>query len=276
MRRAPMLKRLFSARRESEPVAHVPPGRRLYAIGDIHGRLDLLDAALAKIADDDAARGSAQTTVIVLGDLVDRGPDSVGVVERLRRLAESGTDIRLLLGNHEEVFLLALGGDLRAVRLFCRIGGRETLLSYGVSATEYEALSYEEVAERLAALVPPAHRDFLAAFEQLIVVGDYAFAHAGVRPGVPFADQTSEDLRWIREPFLEHRGVLEKVVVHGHTIRDQPEFRRHRIGIDTGAYASGRLTVLGLEAGERWIIESADGNSACHSPAPRVSVASRQ
>lgn len=271
-----MLKRLFSSRRESEPVAHVPTGRRLYAIGDLHGRLDLLDLALEKIAVDDATRGAAQTTVIFLGDLVDRGPDSAGVVDRLLRLAGSGADVRFLLGNHEEVFLLALAGDLRAVRLFCRIGGRETLLSYGLDAAEYEALGYEEVMERLAALVPAEHRDFLSAFEELIVVGDYAFAHAGVRPGVPFAKQSAEDLRWIREPFLGHRDALEKVVVHGHTIRDQVEFRHHRIGIDTGGYASGRLSVLGLEAAERWIIECSDGNSTCHPAPAAVSVAPRQ
>lgn len=249
-----MLRRFLPARRDSEPVAAVPPGRRVYAVGDIHGRLDLLDAALARIADDDAARAPMRTELIFLGDLVDRGPDSAGVVERLRRLAAERAGTRFLLGNHEEVFLLALTGDERAVRLFCRIGGRETLISYGVSPEEYERLSYAEVAERLTALVPSAHREFLADCEQLVIVGDYAFSHAGVRPGVPLAEQRSEDLRWIREPFLDHRGALEKVVVHGHTIREDVEFRRHRIGIDTGAYATGRLTVLGLEGDERWIV----------------------
>lgn len=250
-----MLRRFLPARRGSEPVAAVPPGQRVYAIGDIHGRLDLLDAALARIAADDAARAPAETSLIFLGDLVDRGPDSAGVVERLRRLAAERANTRFLLGNHEEVFLLSLAGDPRALRLFCRIGGRETLLSYGVAPDDYERLSYEEVAERLTALVPSSHRAFLDGFEQLVVVGDYAFAHAGVRPGVPFADQKVEDLRWIREPFLDHRGALEKVVVHGHTIREEVEFRRHRIGIDTGAYATGRLTVLGLEGEMRWIVD---------------------
>ena len=251
-----MLRRFLPARRDSEPLAAVPAGRRVYAIGDIHGRLDLLDAALARIAADDAARASAETELIFLGDLVDRGPDSAGVVERLRRLSAEEPRARFLLGNHEEVFLLALTGDVRATRLFCRIGGRETLVSYGVSPEEYERLSYEEVAERLAALVPSAHREFLGGFEHLVVLGGYAFSHAGVRPGVPLADQREEDLRWIREPFLDHRGMLEKVVVHGHTIREDVEFRRHRIGIDTGAYATGRLTVLALEGAERWIVES--------------------
>jgi serine/threonine protein phosphatase 1 len=250
-----MLRRFLPARRDSEPAAALPPGRRIYAVGDIHGRLDLLEAALARIAADDAARPTAQTELIFLGDLVDRGPDSAGVVERLRRLATERPGVRFLLGNHEEVFLLALGGDERAVRLFCRIGGRETIISYGVSPEDYERLSYEEVLERLAALVPTSHREFLNGFEQLVVAGDYAFSHAGVRPGVPFSEQRSEDLRWIREPFLDHRGALEKVVVHGHTIREEVEFRRHRIGIDTGAYATGRLTVLGLEGEQRWIVD---------------------
>ena len=251
-----MLRRFLPARRDSEPLAAVPAGRRVYAVGDIHGRLDLLDAAFARVAADDAARAPAETMLIFLGDLVDRGPDSAGVIERLRRLAAERAGLRFLLGNHEEVFLLALTGDVRATRLFCRIGGRETLLSYGVAPDEYERLSYEEVAERLAALVPPSHREFLGGFEHLVVVGDYAFSHAGVRPGVPLAEQREEDLRWIREPFLDHRGALEKVVVHGHTIREEVEFRRHRIGIDTGAYATGRLTVLALEGAERWIVDS--------------------
>jgi len=249
-----MLNRLLSARRERRARAAVPPGRRVYAVGDIHGRADLLEAALDRIAADDRAGGEAQTTLVFLGDLVDRGPDSAGVVERLRRLADEGGDARFLLGNHEEVFLHALAGEAQAVRLFCRIGGRETLISYGMDAAEYERADYGEIAEALARLVPPEHRDFLAGFEQLVEVGDYVFAHAGVRPGVPLHGQRGEDLRWIREPFLRHRGALEKVVVHGHTIGEEAEFHPHRIGIDTGAYATGRLTVLALEGEERRIL----------------------
>lgn len=251
-----MFRRLFSFSGATERPPVIPPGRRVYAVGDIHGRLDLLDAALAGIVADDAGRAPAETTLIFLGDLVDRGPASAGVIERLRTLASYGGDVRFLLGNHEEVFLLALDGDVQAVRLFCRIGGHETLMSYGVSDDAFEGLDYPEVADRLQALVPPAHRDFLASFEALIEIGDYAFVHAGVRPGIPFAEQTPEDLRWIREPFLDHRGMLEKVVVHGHTISTEVEFRPNRIGIDTGAYRTGRLTALGLEGEDRWIVGS--------------------
>lgn len=251
-----MLKRLLS-RRTPDIDAQVPPGRRLYAVGDIHGRRDLLDDLLARIAADDGSRAPAATTLIFLGDLVDRGPDSAGVVERLRQLGEAeDIDARFLMGNHDEVFLLALGGDLEATRLFCRIGGRATTLSYGVDPAEYEAFDHSEVSDRLRALVPPAHRDFVAGFEDLIVLGDYAFAHAGIRPSVPLDAQRTEDLRWIREPFLKHRGALEKVVVHGHTIAPDVTFLPHRIGIDTGAFQTDRLTALGLEGAERWLLQT--------------------
>ena len=251
-----MIKRFFPSRRELPARATISDGRRVYAIGDIHGRLDLLDDLLARIDADDTSRGKAETTLIFLGDLVDRGYDSAGVVERLRRLAETRPRTRFLLGNHEEVFLLAIAGDDRATELFRRIGGRETALSYGISAEDCEELTCAEISEHLQALVPSAHRDFLGAFEDLILIGDYAFAHAGVRPGVPLDSQRLEDLRWIREPFLDHRGVLEKVIVHGHSIRADVEIADHRIGIDTGAYLTGRLSALGLEGAERWVLQT--------------------
>ncbi len=251
-----MFKHLFSRRETSPARTELPEGHRVYAIGDIHGRLDLLDDLIARIDADDSARGDTETTLIFLGDLVDRGPDSAGVVERLRHLASERPGARFLLGNHEEVFLLTIAGDERAARLFCRIGGRETAISYGIAPDVYEQLSYVEIADRLQALVPTSHRDFLGAFEDLIVLGDYAFAHAGVRPGTLLESQTTEDLRWIREPFLDHRGALEKTVVHGHTIRAEVEMLPHRIGIDTGGYASGTLTALGLEGEERWLVQT--------------------
>ena len=252
-----MLQRFFSRRRATaDSRATVPAGRRIYAIGDIHGRIDLLDELLARIEADDAARPPAETTLIFLGDLIDRGPASAAVVERLLTLVERRPETRFLLGNHEEVFIEALTGDEGVVRTFCRIGGRETVLSYGVVAAEYETLDYAAVGERLRALVPAAHRAFLAAFEDLIVIGDYAFVHAGVRPGMPLDQQSTEDLRWIRSPFLSYRGKLDKVVVHGHTISAEVEMLPHRIGIDTGAYASGRLSALGLEAADRWVLQT--------------------
>lgn len=235
----------------------VPEGVRVYAVGDIHGRLDLLDDLLARIGNDDARRGPAETSIIFLGDLVDRGPDSAGVVERLRLLAESGRQVRFLAGNHEEVFLDAINGDSKALKLFCRIGGRETVLSYGVGEAEYDALDYGELAEALHRIVPDDHRRFLAGFEDAIGLGDYLFVHAGVRPDRPLDDQRTADLRWIRDIFLDHRARLTKRVVHGHTIVSAVEFRPHRIGIDTGAYRTGVLTALGLEGTDQWLLQTA-------------------
>ena len=234
----------------------LPDGMRAYAVGDIHGRLDLLDDLLGRIDADDASRGPAETTIIFLGDLVDRGPDSAGVVERLRSLAESGRRVRFLTGNHEEILLESLAGDLKALKLLCRVGGRETALSYGMSENDYDRLGFEELAEALDRSVPAAHRRFLESFEDMITLGDYLFVHAGVRPDQPLDGQRTADLRWIRDTFLDHRRRLAKRVVHGHTIAPEVEFRPHRIGIDTGAYQSGRLTALGLEGVDQWILQT--------------------
>lgn len=250
-----MLKKLFKTRAAAaSPAATIPDGERVYAIGDVHGCDALLEQLLDKIDADDAARPPAKTTLILLGDLVDRGPNSAGVIKRLRHLAATRPMTRFLLGNHEEVFRSALDGEPKALRLFCRIGGRETVLSYGVDAAAYERMDYEDLVTALDQVVPAEHRTFLDTFEDMIVIGDYAFVHAGIRPGVPLALQRSSDLRWIRDPFLDHAGTLEKIIVHGHTISDDVDVRRHRIGIDTGAYESGCLTAMGFEGGMRWTL----------------------
>jgi serine/threonine protein phosphatase 1 len=248
-----MLKRLFRKATGPRPIdaAKVPDGMRVYAIGDIHGRNDLLQSLIRQIEEDDKQRGPAETLIIFLGDLVDRGPDSSGVIETAMALT-ARCKVRFLLGNHEEVFLAACHRrDIKTLKFFLKIGGDATLQSYPITRSEYLALTHDELAARLETLVPQAHLEFLASFEDRIVIGDYAFVHAGIRPGVPIADQKRSDLRWIREEFTGHRGDLEKVVVFGHTIYDEVEERGSRIGIDTGAYASGRLTAIGLEGGER-------------------------
>jgi len=251
-----MLKKLLKARRAAAaPAPTIPDGNRVYAIGDIHGCDDQLARLLAAIAEDEATRGPARTTLIFLGDLVDRGPASAAVIERLRQLADTRPDTRFLLGNHEEVFLDALNGDPKALRMFCRIGGRETILSYGVDAAAYDRMDYDELHQAMTRHVPPDHQAFVAGFEDMIVIGDYAFVHAGVRPDTDLASQRNADLRWIRKPFLEHTGSLEKVVVHGHTISETLDVQGHRIGVDTGAYQTGRLTALGLEGAERWTVQ---------------------
>jgi serine/threonine protein phosphatase 1 len=252
-----MISKLFTSRRRPTEIAStIPEGQRVYAVGDIHGCVDMLDDLLAQIEADDVAREPAETTIIFLGDLVDRGPASAAVIDRLIALSDSRPRVRFLLGNHEEIFLGALDGDPKALRLFCRIGGRETVLSYGMDEAEYERLDYEELVARLNELVPASHRAFLGGLENMIVVGDYVFVHAGIRPDTPLDEQRGADLRWIRDPFLDHRSRLEKMVVHGHTITEAIEARPHRIGIDTGAYTTGRLTALGLEADRLWHLET--------------------
>ena len=252
-----MLSRLLRFRTPAVPIAStVPRGERIYAIGDIHGRLDLLERLLEQIDRDDERRGPSRTQLVFLGDLIDRGPDSAGVIDRLRRLAAGDRQVRFLLGNHEEVLLSALDGNEHALRAFCRIGGRETALSYGVSQSDYERMDYDQLAARLLQLIPASHRAFVGSFEDLIVIGDYAFAHAGIHPATALSEQRTADLRWIRAPFLEHHAPLEKVIVHGHTVHDEVAWRPHRIGIDTGAHESGRLSALGLEGPDRWILQT--------------------
>jgi len=250
------VKSLFKFVSRLQPRGHeVPGGRRVYAVGDIHGRLDLLDRLLGQIEADDRARGAgAAAEIVFLGDLVDRGPDSRGVVQRLIELSKGPRPVRFLIGNHEDVFLRAVGGDTKALRFLARIGGRETLLSYGVTEEQFRGLGYDELAVLLKSLVPAEHVSFLAAFEDWIEIGDYLFVHAGVKPGVALADQSRGDLCWIRDEFLDHRDSFGKIVVHGHSITSGVDERPNRIGIDTGAYASGKLTALGLEKSERWYL----------------------
>ncbi|MEG3179131.1 metallophosphoesterase family protein [Sphingomonas sp. LT1P40] len=256
-----MLRRLLSAFAPepapvTTPVGAVPPGQRVYAVGDIHGRLDLLDDLLVRIEADDATRAPMETTLIFLGDLVDRGPDSAQVVQRLLDLSRESPSIRFLLGNHEEVFLKALAGEKGALPFFIKIGGKPTTLSYGITEDEYLDSDYPALLDLLQARVPGAHIDFISRFEDVIVIGDYAFVHAGIKPDLPLDRQNIAALRWIREEFLGHDQPLEKVVVHGHTISTEVEERVCRIGLDTGAYASGRLTAMGFEASDRWILQT--------------------
>lgn len=234
------------------PSAAIPAGERVYAIGDIHGCAELFEALIAAIEADDAARGAADTTVILLGDLIDRGPDSARVIS-LARDWQTRRHVRILLGNHEEMFLAALRKP-GMMHPFLRFGGRETLLSYPIEPEAYGRADIDEVMVLALAAIPQADLDFIAGCEDQVTIGDYHFVHAGVRPGQPLDAQRVSDLRWIREPFLDHPGDFGKIVVHGHTITDKPDFRPNRIGIDTGAYSSGRLTALGLAGTTRWVL----------------------
>lgn len=232
----------------------LPEGLRVYAVGDIHGRDDLFAALLDQIEADNAVRPPADCALILLGDLVDRGPSSAAVIDRAIALKVRWPAFHWLTGNHEEVFAKALAGDLSALKFFCRIGGEETILSYGIDPADYARMTYEELSGALKAAVPAAHRDFLATGEELIILGDYAFVHAGLRPGVPINAQKPSDLRWIREPFLSALDHFGRFVVHGHTITSAVDERPNRLGIDTGAYATGKLTAVAIEGVERWYL----------------------
>jgi len=240
--------------------ASIPAGQRVYAIGDIHGRHDLLDKIARAIDEDDAARGMADTTVILLGDLIDRGPSSSAVIEMARQWSQR-RKVRILGGNHEEMFLLSFY-KINAFKGFLRIGGQETILSYDVDRLKFRAADLEEAQQMMIDAVPFEDREFLHGFEQMIRIGDYLFVHAGINPEVPIEEQQSSDCRWIREPFLSHDGDFGCVVVHGHTVTDEAVFRPNRIGIDTGAFMSGKLTAVGLEGNERWLIQAQEDGGA--------------
>lgn len=254
-----MLKSLFKRKSRTRPldIATIPAGRRVYAIGDVHGRNDLLQQLIGKIIDDDRARGKAESEIIFLGDLIDRGPDSAGVLETAMQLKQEIGSVRFLMGNHEEVYLQAASGSEKAARFFTRIGGKETILSYEISMQEYMNLDSAALAERLPGLIPAHHIDFVKSFEDQIIIGDYAFVHAGIRPGVSMHEQKPKDLRWIREEFLSVKEPHEKVIVYGHTINGDVIEKGNRIGIDTGAYYTEKLTALALEGDQRWYLDTA-------------------
>ena len=222
--------------------ASLPPGRRVYAIGDVHGCLDRLEALHAAIAADLEARPTDSAMLIHLGDYIDRGPESAGVVERLAQAGPpaAGLTVVNLMGNHEYMMLRALTAeDEAAATRWIANGGADTLHSWGVPRTaEPRDWPGHLPAKSLVFL-----RDLTLSHRE----GGYLFVHAGIRPGVPLAEQTRQDLLWIREPFLSWKGDLPAVVVHGHTPKPEPSVRPFRIGIDTGAVMGGVLTCAVLE-----------------------------
>jgi serine/threonine protein phosphatase 1 len=251
-----MLQRLRDFLRSPQPVKlpRVPDGTRYYAVGDIHGRLDLFEAMIAAIEDEIAAAPGLDHRIVLLGDLVDRGPESAGVIRRTQSWQQS-RNVRVLAGNHEDMFLNAFRKP-EQLRHFLKHGGYETALSFGLTAHELGTLDLEEIHALYCARIPQSVRDYVASFETMIRAGDYVFVHAGIDPARPLAEQKRSDLLWIRGGFLDHQGALEKVVVHGHTIFDHVMDCGNRIGIDTGAFRSGVLTALVLEGDQRRILQA--------------------
>jgi serine/threonine protein phosphatase 1 len=250
-----MIDRMLKTFLAPRPKPAIPAGRRVYAIGDVHGRLDLLDTLLDAIEKDDAARPPAAVTLVLLGDLIDRGPDSRAVVDRVRR-GVSWAETVAVMGNHEAVMLHALAGECDTLENWLRFGGQATLAAWGVDPLLIAEGTLDQILDAARVAVPPADREWLAAMAPGIRIGDYYFVHAGIRPGIALDRQDGEDLLWIREPFLDSRRRHEAMVVHGHSICETVEMRSNRIGIDTGAYASGRLTALGLDGEDRWLLST--------------------
>ena len=224
----------------SRAPAIVPPGRRVYAIGDIHG----CDAQLANlyeiIADDLARRPIDQPVLLHIGDYVDRGADTAGVLRRLLRGSPvAGMEVVNLVGNHDETMLHALSGDRPAATDWLFAGGRPALESYGIDP--------DSPREAWPENVPTEHLDFLRNLTLTHREGGYFFVHGGIRPGVPLEQQSREDLLRMRQPFLYSEADFGAVVVHGHTPVKEPVVRHNRVAIDTGAVFGGKMTCLVLE-----------------------------
>lgn len=220
--------------------ATIPPDERIYAIGDVHGCLDELCEMHRRIAADLAARPVARPTVVHLGDYIDRGPDSAGVVTRIMA-GLAGVQVINLAGNHEEMMLAALAGERGAAAGWLGNGGVASLESWGVKP--------RQTPKEWARAIPAAQVAFLRDLPVMHQCGGYVFVHAGLRPGLPLEQQSRHDMLWIREPFLSYGGLLPRVVVHGHTPEEpHPVVRANRIGLDTGAVLGGPLTCAVLEA----------------------------
>jgi serine/threonine protein phosphatase 1 len=256
-----MLFGLFGKRGARESEARAAPSvgadRRVYAIGDIHGRHDLLCKLLDKIAADRAAHPAAQYELIFLGDYVDRGNESRDVLDLLSQGPIEGFATTYLRGNHED-YILRFLKDTKGASSWLYYGGANTLISYGipVSPLEDDPDRLIAIQQKLRNNLPEAHVAFLRNLETSHAVGDYFFVHAGVRPGVPLDKQSTYDLLWIREPFLESTKYHGRMIVHGHSVQMRPEILPNRIGIDTGAYDTGVLTALVLQGEERSLLQT--------------------
>lgn len=233
----------------------LPDGLRLYAIGDVHGCLDLLKDLMGKI-EQDRQNSGVPARIIFLGDYIDRGLSSRQVIEYLINLDLAPPDWLppdFLIGNHEQVMRDILNGaNPGMMENWLRFGGRSTLQSYGIRPQGEPSHLVSALREK----VLPSHVNFLENLASSVAYGDYFFCHAGVRPGRALETQTEDDLAWIRHEFLDHHGTFPKMIVHGHTIFPNVVFAPQHIGVDTGAYATGKLSALALEGSKQWVIQT--------------------
>lgn len=223
----------------------------VYAVGDIHGRLDLLTQLMDKITTHAKNRGATRTYLVFLGDYIDRGPDTKGVIDFLSSGLPAGFETIFLKGNHEQLMSGFLDQPEHGLS-WAMNGGIQTILSYGVPlATETpDVTRLRSIREQLVDGLPDAHTNFLENLNLSVEIGDYFFTHAGIRPGVACDEQVENDLLWIRDDFLLSKSEHEKIIVHGHTPTKDVQLRKNRIGIDTGAFATNILTALALHETE--------------------------
>jgi serine/threonine protein phosphatase 1 len=228
----------------------LPDGERVYAVGDIHGCADLAMEMQSLILAHAIDGRADSITVVWLGDYIDRGPCSREVIDRLIDFARGPCRSVFLMGNHEDAMLRFLA-DPASGPQWCGFGGLETLASYGIGADASEpGLTYGQARSALIAALPPAHQDFFLSLGVSETIGDFFFCHAGVRPGIRVEEQDPHDLIWIREEFLGWKHDFGKMIVHGHTPGRDPELRHNRVNVDTGAFATGRLTCAVIEGSE--------------------------
>ena len=232
------------------------PGKRLYAVGDIHGCDAELGALLALIEEDNARRARKPTFIVYLGDLIDRGPASRDVIRRLRTAPPRFASQHIIRGNHEEMMVRSLTGEPGLIADWLRHGGNACAASYGIDPSVLHDTDPDRLEHVLLSHIPRDDIAFLAGAVDQVRFGDYLLVHAGIRPGIALSAQSGRDLRWIRDEFLSSEARHEAVIVHGHTITEQVDERANRIGIDTGAYRTGRLTALRIEDDERSYISA--------------------
>lgn len=227
------------------------PGKRAYAVGDVHGCARELSLLLDAIEADNAARRPKPTFLVFLGDLIDRGPASKDVVDMLLNERRPLYNYMFLKGNHEEMLVRGLRGEPGLIAAWLEHGGYECAESYGVQKSELAGQSQSSLEHILLSAIPDAHISFMADFHDSIRFGDYVFVHAGIRPGVAIEAQTPRDLRWIRHEFLDSDKDHGAIIVHGHTVTEDICERTNRIGLDTGAYKGGALSALMIDGTER-------------------------
>lgn len=246
--------------KDGKRLARVPQRMRVYAVGDVHGRADLLTELLSEIDADLEARPTPLAMHIFLGDYIDRGPNSREALDLL--LARSQRHQMIFLKGNHEVMLEEFLRNPESFPTWRNAGGIETLMSYGIRPPFIpDAAERTMLARQLADVLPPAHRQFFASLQRSYSCGDFFFVHAGVRPGVPLSQQKDEDLFWIRDEFLNSKEKFGKIIVHGHNPVAEVEFHANRINIDTGAFVTGRLSCLRIESDETLFDDHSDAGT---------------